>query len=427
VIYAEITDGLFIPAQELESLMWSKICAKEAGIEKLPFKTPIDNIKKTKLQLPYLPDDIKYTGCPAIKKNGGLYTPCCGKVKADETVCVACGKADIKFGTTETRSENIENELFAPISYGEWMKAHKMDLSEVYSTLSEGGISIEIPQIELQVRDLPKKTRRGRPGKSDDSVIEDEDSPKKGKKPKKTEESDSEEPKSKKSKSKISTESDSEVETPKAKKEKKAKKAKSEDSEAESESETKPKKEKKAKKAKSEDSEAEAESKAEIEAPKKEKKDKKEKKAKSEDSDAESESKSRKSESDSEGFKKKAKKVKSAEPKVEPKVEAVVEVKEKKDKKEKKEKKEKKSENSESEKKDKKDKKKSREAEAKSESSMFEEGEIDEIELNFEVAEDEDEEIIVDDRTLTRRGKMLLDENGTIVGKIDDEGEIVIN
>jgi hypothetical protein len=421
VIYAEITDGLFIPAQELESLMWSKICAKEAGMEKLPFKTPIDNIKKTKLQLPYLPDDIKYTGCPAIKKNGGLYTPCCGKVKADETVCVACGKADIKFGTTETRSENIENELFAPISYGEWMKAHKMDLSEVYSTLSEGGISIEIPQIELQVRDLPKKTRRGRPGKSDDSVIEDEDSPKKGKKPKKTEESDSEEPKSKKSKSKISTESDSEVETPKSKKSKKEKKTKSEDSDAESESETKPKKEKKekkAKKAKSEDSEAESESKAEIEAPKKSKK------SKSEDSDAESESKSRKSESDSEGSKKKAKKVKPVEPNVEA---VVVEVKEKKDKKEKKEKKSENSESEKKEKKDKKDKKKSREAEAKSESSMFEEGEIDEIELNFEVAEDEDEEIIVDDRTLTRRGKMLLDENGTIVGKIDDEGEIVIN
>jgi hypothetical protein len=455
VIYEEITaDGNFVPAYELESLMWSRICAKEAGIEKQPFKTPIDNIKKTKLQLPYLPDDIKYTGCPAIKKNGGLYTPCCGKVKAGEEVCMACGKAELKFGNIEARSENIENDLFSPISYGEWMKAHKMDLSEVYATLSEGGISIEIPAKELQVRELPKKTRRGRPGKSDDSVIEDEDSvPKKGKKSKKSEDSDSEEPKEKKPKKKsISAESDSEVEAPKkvkAKKTKsadseaesesetktkpkekkeKAKKTKSEDSEAESESETKTKPKKSKKESKSEDSEAESKAKA-----KKEKKEKKDKKSKSEDSEAESDDskmskKSKKSESESESSKKKVKK--ATEPEVVVEVVAVVEVpKKKKEKKDK-------ADKPESEKKEKKDKKsKSKDAEAKavakSETDMFEEGEINENELGYEAPEeefeDEEEQIIIEGKTITRRGKLLLDEDGTIVGKVDDDGELVIN
>jgi len=470
IIYDEITtDGHFVPAHELESLMWSRICAKEAGIEKQPFKTPIDNIKKTKIQLPYLPDDIKYTGCPAIKKNGGLYTPCCGKVKTGEEVCMPCGKAELKFGNIETRSENIENDLFSPISYGEWMKAHKTDLSEVYATLSEGGISIEIPARELQVRELPKKTRRGRPGKSNDSVIEDEDSvPKKGKKSKKSEDSDFEEPKEKKHKKKsISAESDSEVEPPKKVK---AKKTKSEDSEAESESETKTKpKEKKvkAKKTKSEDSEAESESEtktkpkkviakktksedsaaesesetktkpkkskkesksedSEAETNAKAKKEKKEKKSKSEDSEAESDDskmskKSKKSESESESSKKKVKKV--AEPEVDVEVVMAVEVPKKK-----KEKKDKAVS-------EKKDKSKSKDAEAKavakSESDMFEDGEINENELEYEAPEaefeDEEEQITIDGKTIIRRGKLLLDEDGTIVGKVDDDGELVIS
>jgi hypothetical protein len=262
IIYAEIFEGTAIKPSEIEALMWGKMCAKEAGIVKTGFKIPYDNIKRAKVTLPYMPDDINYTGCCAIKKNGGLYTPCCGKVAEDTYYCKSCsvdkeGDAkEIEFGAMDDRDQNVEDGRFAPITFAEWMKGHKTTLPEVYAKLRDAGIALEIPANELTCRELPKR-RKGRPAKSDDSVVDEDTVPKKGKKA----DSDDDAPKTKAKKVKApEPESESEEEAPKPK----AKKVKSEASEDEA---PKPKAKKapepeapkpKAKKVKSEASEDEA-------------------------------------------------------------------------------------------------------------------------------------------------------------------------
>ena len=225
IIYGEIFTegkGKAINPSEIETLMWGRMCAKEAGIVKTGFKIPYDNIKRAKVTLPYMPDDINYTGCCAIKKNGGLYTPCCGKVAEDTFYCKACsvdkeGDAkELEFGTTDDRDQNVEDGRFAPITFAEWMKAHKnMSLPEVYSKLREAGIALEIPANELMCRELPKR-RKGRPAKSDDSVVDEDTVPKKGKKAKASD-SDDEKPKKKAKAVKAESDSESEVEAPKPK------------------------------------------------------------------------------------------------------------------------------------------------------------------------------------------------------------------
>ena len=213
IIYGEIFDGKAIQPSEIETLMWGRMCAKEAGIVKTGFKIPYDNIKRAKVTLPYMPDDINYTGCCAIKKNGGLYTPCCGKVAEDATYCKSCSvdkdgeSKEIEFGTTDDRDQNVEDGRFAPITFAEWMKAHKnMSLPEVYSKLRDAGIALEIPSSELVCRELPKR-RKGRPAKSDDSVVDEDTVPKKAKGKK-----------AKAVKAESDSESESEVEAPAPKK-----------------------------------------------------------------------------------------------------------------------------------------------------------------------------------------------------------------
>ena len=265
-VYAEITqDSTFYTSNELEIKMWSFFCAEASGVVKQSFKIPFENVKKSKLQLPYLPEDIKYSGCVAIKKNGGLYTPCCGKVKhteegegwgGEDTLCVTCKKAEIKIGTINNRDDLVEDGTIKPITYGDWMKAHKLTLSEVYAKLAEHGVSVVIPDKEQAVSETAKKARRGRPGKSDDSVVDEDGEPevnvkKEVKKAKAVEDSDEEvEVKAVKvKKAKVE-----EVEV-KEKKEKKTKKAKVEEPvEVEVEVEVKVKADK-VKKAKVEDDE----------------------------------------------------------------------------------------------------------------------------------------------------------------------------
>ena len=256
LIYTELFNGDPIKPDDLEALMWGRMCAKDAGISKTGFKIPYDNIKRAKVTLPYMPADINYTGCAAIKKNGGLYTPCCGKIAEDTYYCKSCsvdkdGEAkELQFGDIESRHFNVENEQFAPITFAEWMKAQKTSLPEVYAKLRDAGIALEIPAAELICRELPKR-RKGRPAKSDDSVVDEDTVPKKGK----AKSSDDEAPKAKKAKAKTKAESDSEseIEAPKAKA--KSKKAVASDDEAP--------KAKKASKAKVEsDSESEVKAKA---------------------------------------------------------------------------------------------------------------------------------------------------------------------
>jgi hypothetical protein len=312
IIYGEIFaegKGKAINPSEIETLMWGRMCAKEAGIVKTGFKIPYDNIKRAKVTLPYMPDDINYTGCCAIKKNGGLYTPCCGKVAEDTFYCKSCSvdkdgdSKEIEFGTIDDREQNVEDGRFAPITFAEWMKAHKnMSLPEVYAKLREAGIALEIPASELTCRELPKR-RKGRPAKSDDSVVDEDSVPKKSKKSPKASPAASEDEAPKKAKKvkepEPESESESEVEAPKSKKAE-PKKAKSP---AASEDETP-----KAKKAKAEAPKAKVKSPAASEEPKKAKKTK----AESED---EAPKKKVKSPAASEDEKPKANKAKEPEPK----------------------------------------------------------------------------------------------------------------
>jgi hypothetical protein len=253
-IYKEIFKGQAIEPSELEALMWGKICAKDANITKLGFKIPYDNIKRAKVTLPYMPDDITYTGCTCIKKNSGLYTPCCAKVPEGEDFCKSCsydkeGEAkDQEYGTTEDREKNVDNGRIKPITYAEWMKAKKITLPEIYAKLAAAGIQLEIPTPELMCRETPKR-RKGRPTKEDEST-EDEDKPKKprGKKPKASESEDEAGSGSESDTSKGSKKAELPPVPPTNKPKAKKPKAKSE-----SESEDEPKKNAKKTKAKSED------------------------------------------------------------------------------------------------------------------------------------------------------------------------------
>jgi len=431
IVYKEIYNGSAIPPEELDALMWAKMCAKEANITPCGFKIPFDNIRRAKVTLPYLPDLINYTGCSAIKKNGGLYTPCCGKIDKDSFFCKTCSvdkegnTKDLEFGSIDTREANIEDESFAPISFGEWMKGHKTTLPEVYEKLREAGIPLEVPASELTVRDLPKR-RKGRPTRSEDSV-EDEDSvPKKAKKAK----ADSdEEPKAKKTKAK---KAESDEEPKKAKKAesdeepKKAKKAPK--AESESESEAEPKAKAKAKKAESDD-----------EAPKKAKKTKaaepkakKAPKAESEDDAPKKAKKAPKAESDAEEPKKakKAPKAESESEAEEPKAKAKKAPKaDSEDEAPKKAKKPKATEESGSDSDakaakaaKKAAKKAAEEAEAKA-TKALEDGELEEEDGEIEGEYEQDCEIDGKDYNL-RNGKIICDkENGEILGSLNEEGE----
>jgi hypothetical protein len=160
----------------------------DANVSKLGHKINYENIKRSKVTLPYMPDDINYSGCPCIKKNGGLYTPCCAKLGEDAEYCKSCSvdkegnEKPLEFGVVDDRDENIENGKFAPLTYGEWMRAKKTTLPEVYKKLAESGIQLEIPARDLVCRAVTKN-RKGRPAK--DSEPEDEDAkPRKTKSPK---------------------------------------------------------------------------------------------------------------------------------------------------------------------------------------------------------------------------------------------------
>jgi len=190
-------------------MIWGRMMATSAGMAKTGVIIPYENIKRAKVTLPYLPDQINYTGCPAIKKNGGLYTPCCGKL--DGAFCKGCSldkdgnSKKIEYGVVDDRETNIEAGMFKPVTYGDWLKSHKKtSLSEVYEKLRTSGISIEIPPSELQESD---KRRKGRPGKVEPT---DEDGPapkKRVRKPKAIAESDDESTSSKSVKSSISSKS----------------------------------------------------------------------------------------------------------------------------------------------------------------------------------------------------------------------------
>ena len=434
IIYSEIFDGKPIAPDQLETLMWGRMCAKEAGITKSSFKIPFENIKRAKVTLPYMPDNITYTGCCAIKKNGGLYTPCCGKVAEDAYYCKTCsvdkdGDAkELEFGTIDTREANIEDERFAPITFGEWMKGHNTTLTEVYSKLAAAGIAIEVPAEQLVCRTLPK-TRRGRPSKSDEEVS-DEDSPAPKKKPT---------PKAKKASPKASP-AESEDEAPKKKKVKSddeaPKKKKVSDDEA-------PKKKPKVKEP---EPESESESEPEPEPVKAKPSPKPSPKASPKPSPKASPKPSPKTSpksspavSEDEAPKKakaeKPKEKKAEKPAKEPKAEKKAEKPEKAAKEPKAEKAEKPAKEPKAEKKAEKPAKEAKAEKpkkAKVPEPEPEELDVDALAAAFEQEEPEEDEVEsceVDGKDYNlRNGKYICDmEDGTILGTIDDEGDVVWN
>jgi hypothetical protein len=438
IIYAEIFEinqGKAIAPDQLETLMWGRMCAKEAGITKTGLKIPFENIKRAKVILPYMPNDITYTGCCAIKKNGGLYTPCCGKVAEDTSYCKTCsvdkeGEAkELEFGSIEDRESNVEDERFAPITFGEWMKGRNTTLTEVYSKLAAAGIALEIPSEQLVCRTLPK-TRRGRPSKSDEEVSDEDSAPKAPKK----------KPVPKAKASPKASPAASEDEAPKKKK---APKAKEPEPESESEVEepkkvpkpspkVSPKTSPKASPAASEDEapkkkvtkpKAESDSESEVEKPKKVPK-----------PSPKASPKTSPAVSEDEAPKKKAKEPKAEKPEKkakEPKAEKAEKAKEPKAEKPEKKAKEPKAEKTEKpkEKKEKAEKpKKAKAPEPEPEPEL----DVDALAAAFEQEEPEEDEMDtceVDGKEYNlRNSKYICDmEDGTILGTVDDEGDVVFN
>jgi len=376
---------------ELRKLMWARMAANESGMEKKSFKIPYENLKKTKLQFPYMPNDIRYTGCCAIKKNGDLYTPCCGKTK--DSYCLSCtmdkeGNAKVlPYGSVEDREQNIANGKFTPITYGTWLKKAKKTIDQVYGVLGDNGISLMISAEELQPRETPKN-RKGRPAKSDDSA-----GSKKSKTPKTPEPEEDDGYSS--AASSISSKSSQGSKSKKSK----APEPEPEDEDAEPE----PVKAKKSKKPKAPEPEDEAPVKAKAEKPKK--------------------------------------KSKAPEPEDEPApVKAKKDKKEKKDKAEKAEKAEKpkKAEKAEKPKKDKAEKaekpKKDKAEKAEKPKKTPEPEESDDepigsMELQPEEEEMEEETRIISGKKYMRTGDsaVIYDERGTVVGSVNDEGEWMDN
>jgi len=268
-IYSEVvTEFGNVDAATLERYMWTKITG---GSTKAASKIPWALVKKIKIQLPYLPQIVNYTGCQGLKKCDGLYVPCGGKCTEESILCITCEKHGAKFGVLEDRGDAgnyTDPEDKREITYGTWLQKHDKTIEDVNSAIQEAGFTFEIPTSYLAVNTKRVvKHKAGRP-KSKLEVSEDdsdselsqssaESKPKavkkkasaeESEKPKKTkakkaETSDDEEPKAEKpKKTKAKKAETSDDEEPKVEKPKKTKAKKAETSDAEEPKAEKPKK-----------------------------------------------------------------------------------------------------------------------------------------------------------------------------------------
>ena len=196
---AELTELVYscVPAGEtmvdnLEELLTHAVEAKAraklvgseyAGTFVLPTS---DMLSLVKIQLPFMPECVKYVGCNSIKYAGGLFVPCGAKPKPGTIFCNACSKkaADKgahEFGTLDERKEAFDNEESyaaggkTEISYGDYLVAKKLSALSVKEALREVGISINIPTRCLATTGAAKK-RSGRPSKkAEAAAVEDSD------------------------------------------------------------------------------------------------------------------------------------------------------------------------------------------------------------------------------------------------------------
>ena len=301
-IYSEVVAELseMPDAATLERMMWTKITG---GATKATNRIPWAIAKKIKVQLPYLPSIIHYTGCQALKKSDGLYVPCGGKcTEGGSILCVSCEKHGAKFGVLEDRGDagNYTDPMDKrEITYGTWLQKHEKTIEEVNAAIQEAGFDFEIPASYLVVNS--KRVVKHKPGRpkskmevseSDDDSdastsssektkqvtkpkatkkASDDEAPVKkvAKKAKKAETSDDEEPKVKKAtKSKAKKAETSDDEEPKVKKAAKPKAKKAETSDDEEEPKVAPKPKATKAKAKKETSDDEEEPKVKKAAPK---------------------------------------------------------------------------------------------------------------------------------------------------------------
>jgi hypothetical protein len=177
-IYSEVMaeHDAGIDALTLERLMWAKITG---GTTKTSNKVPWTLAKKIKIQLPYLPHIINYTGCVGLKKCDGLYVPCGGKCVEDGVLCVTCEKHGAKYGVLDDRGEpgNYTDPTDKrETTYGTWLQKHEKTIEDVNAAIEEAGFTFEIPPSYLAVN--AKRVVKQKPGrpKSKMEVSEDSDS-----------------------------------------------------------------------------------------------------------------------------------------------------------------------------------------------------------------------------------------------------------
>jgi hypothetical protein len=153
--------------KELKELMYNKIDPSE------PVKEPVKKscallrdtrIKQTTLIemnviAPFLPDEILYTGCKAIKlypsaqgKREGLFLPCCNPAIIAQGVCSLCLKAGLveKYGDLDERLRQRGKEFISKnnkheVPYEKWIsESKKYDIETFKHKMKKGGLKLSI-------------------------------------------------------------------------------------------------------------------------------------------------------------------------------------------------------------------------------------------------------------------------------------------
>ena len=181
--FVSLLDGV-TATTDLEEILWAKIQAQPVASSsiKIPVNVLRKALKKSKIELPYMPSVINYNiGCTALKVTGGLYIPCCAKCVEDSQFCAACEKHEAKYGVLSDRGETgtyTDPSDKHETSYGTWLSMNSFTIEDVSEALNEEGFKISIPSEYLTVNSKriikEKKSRKGRPKSTKKEVVEDE-------------------------------------------------------------------------------------------------------------------------------------------------------------------------------------------------------------------------------------------------------------
>ena len=157
-----------VKEEEKEEKKEEKEEKEEKKEEKEEEKEEKNKIKQTELIqqgiiVPFLPKEIDYVGCKALKlypakqgKREGLFLPCCAPPK-ENGFCVACLKSGNNYGCLDERlkskglykSSNNKNE----ISYKDWFKDNKKHTYEdMRNKLKHIGVKLSIFEEKMRHR-----------------------------------------------------------------------------------------------------------------------------------------------------------------------------------------------------------------------------------------------------------------------------------